>query len=51
MMSSTEVGSNASYQCRGGPTDVYTTQCTSTGVWDPHPYTQECTESNTDPGL
>ncbi|CAI8021281.1 Leucine-rich repeat and fibronectin type-III domain-containing protein 5, partial [Geodia barretti] len=35
-MSSTAVGSNATYQCRDGPTDVYTTQCTSTGVWDPH---------------
>ncbi|CAI8016911.1 Peroxidasin [Geodia barretti] len=36
-MSSTAVGSTATYQCRDGPTDVYTTQCTSTGVWDPHP--------------
>ena len=26
-MSSTNVGSNATYQCRDGPTDVYTTQC------------------------
>jgi hypothetical protein len=36
MISSTAVGSNATYQCRDGPTDVYTTQCTSTGVWDPN---------------
>ena len=36
-MSSTAVGSTATYQCRDGPTDVYTTQCNSTGVWDPHP--------------
>ena len=51
-MSSTAVDSNATYQCRDGPTDVYTTQCTSTGVWDPNPSTLECTdESNTDPGL
>ncbi|CAI8046609.1 Leucine-rich repeat and fibronectin type-III domain-containing protein 5 [Geodia barretti] len=39
-MSSTAVGSTATYQCRDGPTDVYTTQCTSTGVWDPSP---DCT--------
>ena len=46
-MSSTAVGSIATYQCRDGPTDVYTTQCTSTGVWDPHPLsTLDCTESN-----
>ena len=45
-MSSTNVGSNATYQCRDGPTDVYTTQCTSTGVWYPYPYTLECAESN-----
>ena len=34
-MSSTAVGSTATYQCRDGPTDVYTTQCISTGDWDP----------------
>ena len=46
-MSSTAVGSTATYQCRDGPTDVYTTQCTSTGVWDPHPLsTLDCTQSN-----
>ncbi|CAI8046614.1 Leucine-rich repeat and fibronectin type-III domain-containing protein 5 [Geodia barretti] len=28
-MSSTAMGSTATYQCRDGPTDVYTTQCTS----------------------
>ena len=31
------MGSKAIYQCRDGSTDVYTTQCTSHGVWDPHP--------------
>ena len=36
-VSFTTVGSKATYQCRDGPTDVYTTQCTSHGVWDPHP--------------
>ncbi|CAI8044674.1 hypothetical protein GBAR_LOCUS24764 [Geodia barretti] len=43
-MSSIAVGSTATYQCRDGPTDVYTTQCTSTGVWDPHP---NCTSKET----
>ena len=44
-MSSTAVGSTATYQCRDGPTDVYTTQCTSTGVWDPHPLsTLDCSK-------
>ena len=44
-LSSTAVGSNATYQCRDGPTDVYTTQCTSTGVWDPHPLsTLDCSK-------
>ena len=43
-MSSTAVGSTATYQCRDGPTDVYTTQCTSTGDWDPLPLsTLDCT--------
>ena len=46
-MSSTAVGSTATYQCRDGPTDVYTTQCTSIGDWDPLPLsTLDCTESN-----
>ncbi|CAI8010690.1 hypothetical protein GBAR_LOCUS7012 [Geodia barretti] len=43
-MSSTAVGSTATYQCRDSPTDVYTTQCTSTGVWHPHP---DCTSKET----
>ncbi|CAI8044673.1 Leucine-rich repeat and fibronectin type-III domain-containing protein 5, partial [Geodia barretti] len=43
-MSSTAVGSTATYQCRDGPTHVYTTQCTSTGVWDPSP---DCTSKET----
>ena len=45
-MSSTALGSKATYQCRDDPTDVYTTQCTSHGVWDPHPLSSlDCTES------
>ena len=45
-MSSTAVGSTATYQCRDGPTDVYTTQCISTGVWDPLSLsTLDCTKS------
>ena len=34
---STGMGSNATYQCRDGSSDVYTTQCTSDGVWEPNP--------------
>ena len=34
---STVMGSNATYQCRDGSSDVYTTQCTSDGVWKPNP--------------
>ena len=44
VMDSTAVGSNATYQCRDGPTEVYTAQCTSTGVWDPQP---DCTSKET----
>ena len=41
---STEIGSNATYQCRDGSSDVYTTQCTSDGVWEPNPNsTLDCT--------
>ena len=37
------MGSNATYQCRDGLSDVYTTQCTSDGVWEPNPkYTLDC---------
>ena len=31
------MGSNATYQCRNGSSDVYTTHCTSDGVWEPNP--------------
>ena len=57
-MTSTAMGSIATYQCRDGPTDdVYTTQCSSAGVWDPHPLshlnctkpTESTTPSSTDP--
>ena len=41
---STAMGSNATYQCRDGSSDVYTTQCTSDGVWEPNPNsTLDCT--------
>ena len=41
---STAMGSNATYQCKDGPSDVYTTQCTSDGVWEPNPNsTLDCT--------
>ena len=36
-LTSTIMGSNATYQCRDGSSDVYTTQCTSDGVWEPNP--------------
>ena len=36
-LTSTAMGSNATYQCRDGSSDVYTTQCTSDGVWEPNP--------------
>ena len=43
-VSSTVMGSIATYQCRNGLSDVYTTQCTSDGVWEPNPYsTLDCT--------
>ena len=41
---STVMGSTATYQCRDGSSDVYTTQCTSDGVWEPNPNsTLDCT--------
>ena len=43
-LTSTAMGSNATYQCRDGSSDVYTTQCTSDGVWEPNPNsTLDCT--------
>ena len=43
-LTSTAIGSNATYQCRDGSSDVYTTQCTSDGVWEPKPNsTLDCT--------
>ena len=40
---STAMGSNATYQCRNGSSDIYTTQCTSDGVWEPNPnFTLDC---------
>ena len=43
-LTSTTMGSNATYQCRDGSSDVYTTQCTSDGVWEPNPNsTLDCT--------
>ena len=44
-ITSTAMGSNATYQCRDGSSDVYTTQCTSDGVWEPNPNsTLDCTK-------
>ena len=46
---STVMGSNATYQCRDGSSDVYTTQCTSNGVWEPNPNsTLDCTMTDHD---
>ena len=43
-LTSTAMGSNATYQCRDGSSDVYTTQCTSGGVWEPNSNsTLDCT--------
>ena len=43
-ITSTAMGSNATYQCRDGSSDVYTTQCTSDGLWEPNPNsTLDCT--------
>ena len=42
-LTSTAIGSNATYQCRDGSSDVYTTQCTSDGVWEPKPNSTQCT--------
>ena len=43
-LTSTAMGSNATYQCRDGSSDVYTTQCTSDGVWEPDPNSSlDCT--------
>jgi hypothetical protein len=43
-LTSTAMGSTATYQCRNGSSDVYTTQCTSDGVWEPNPNsTLDCT--------
>ena len=47
-LTSTVMGSNATYQCRDGSSDVYTTQCTSDGVWEPNPNsTLDCTTLGT----
>lgn len=40
----TTSGSSATYQCSDGSSGVYTTQCTSDGVWEPDPNTLECGE-------
>ena len=48
-LTSTAMGSNATYQCRDGSSDVYTTQCTSDGVWEPNPNsTLDCTMTDRD---
>ena len=48
-LTSTAMGSTATYQCRDGSSDVYTTQCTSDGVWEPNPNsTLDCTGTDHD---
>ena len=45
-IASTTMGSTATYQCRNVSSDVYTTQCTSDGVWAPNPNsTLDCTRT------
>ena len=51
-LTSTVMGSIATYQCRNGFYDVYTTQCTSDGVWEPNPNsTLDCTPPGITTGL
>ena len=38
-VTSTTIGSKATYQCRNGSSEVYITQCISEGVWEPYPNT------------
>ena len=40
----TMFGYNATYYCQGDPSEIYTTQCTSAGVWEPDPNTLNCTD-------
>ena len=51
-LTSTAMGSIATYQCRDGSSggsDLYTTQCTSDGVWEPNPNsTLACTMTDRD---
>ena len=35
-LTSTVMGSIATYQCKNGLSDIYTTQCTSDGMWKPN---------------
>ena len=48
-LTSTAMGSNATYQCRDNPSDVYTTQCARDGVWEPDPNTLDC--RSREPGM
>ena len=41
----TMFGYNATYHCQGDPSKIYTTQCTSAGVWEPDPNTLKCSQS------
>ena len=49
----TTLGSTATYQCRDGltPSDTHTTQCTSGGVWEPHPSALTCREPGEGVGI
>ena len=42
----TMFGYNATYHCQGDPSEIYTAQCTSAGVWEPDPNALNCTDSN-----
>ena len=48
-VTTTTLGSTATYQCRDGltPSDTHTTQCTSGGVWEPDPSALTCREPGT----
>ena len=43
----TMFGYNATYHCQGDTSEIYTTQCTSAGVWEPDPNTLNCTDPKT----
>ena len=42
----TMFGYNATYHCQDDTSEMYTTQCTSAGVWEPDPNALNCTDPN-----